>query len=118
MHSVECTNVKNLLYNPDREIEVEWAKTKDEVFPISLVIETEDEPGILARLTEAISKFGGNIRHFEAETPEVGQGLIEVVVEVSDSKQLAKLRHETEAVRGVRRVVRARGGRESAFRGQ
>jgi GTP pyrophosphokinase len=118
VHSVECTNVKNLLYNPDREIEVEWAKTKDEVFPISLVIETEDEPGILARLTEAISKFGGNIRHFEAETPEVGQGLIEVVVEVSDSKQLAKLRHETEAVRGVRRVVRARGGRESAFRGQ
>jgi GTP pyrophosphokinase len=118
VHSLECSNVKNLLYNPDRQIQVDWARTKDEVFPISLIIETEDQQGILARLTEAISKYGGNIRHFEAETLEAGEGLIEVVVEVSDSKQLQKLRQEIEAVRGVRRVSRSRGGRESDFRGR
>jgi len=38
---------------PEREIEVEWAKQKDDVYQISLLIETEDQPGMLARLTEA-----------------------------------------------------------------
>lgn len=118
VHSTECSNVKNLLYNPDRQIQVDWAKAKDEVYPISLTIETEDHPGILAKLTEALSKHGGNIRHFEAETLEVGGGLIEVVVEVSDRKQLEKLQHELRAVKGVRSVSRSRGGKESDFRGR
>ncbi|MDH3255209.1 MAG: bifunctional (p)ppGpp synthetase/guanosine-3',5'-bis(diphosphate) 3'-pyrophosphohydrolase [Acidobacteriota bacterium] len=116
VHSAECSNVGNLLYNPDREIQVEWARTNDEVFPISLAIETEDQPGILARLTETIAKHGGNIRHFEAETMEAARGLIEVVVEVTDRRQLEKMREGLQAVDGVLRVSRLRGGRESEFR--
>jgi GTP pyrophosphokinase len=110
VHSAECSNVRDLLYNPDREIEVEWARNKDEVFPISLLMETEDQPGILAKLTEVISKFGANIRHFEAETLEEGRGSIEVVVEVSDSRQLKKLRESILAIKGVLRASRLRGG--------
>jgi GTP pyrophosphokinase len=83
VHSAECTNVKNLLYNPEREIEVAWARTADEVFPVSLLIETEDRPGMLAKLTEVIAKFDSNIRHFEAESMETGRGLIEVVLRIS-----------------------------------
>ena len=33
VHSVDCPNVQNLLYNPEREIEVEWAQQKDERLP-------------------------------------------------------------------------------------
>ena len=47
-----------------------------------LKIETEDHPGMLARLTEAIAKHGSNIRHFEADTLDTGRGLVEVVVRV------------------------------------
>ena len=110
VHSVECSNVKNLLYHPDREIEVEWARQDDEVFPIMLSIETEDEPGVLARLTEVIARLDGNIRHIEAATPEPGRGQIDVVVEVRNRRHLEKLRQALRGVDGVREVDRRMGG--------
>ena len=109
VHSAECANVKNLLYNPEREIEVEWAKKSDEVFPVLLVIETEDQPGMLARLTEVMAKHNSNIRQFEAGTEQSGRGLIEVVVEVEDRRHLEKLRQGIRAVPGVLEVGRRLG---------
>jgi GTP pyrophosphokinase len=117
VHSAECVNVKNLLYNPEREIEVAWARTADEVFPVSLLIETEDRPGMLAKLTEVIAKFDSNIRHFEAESMETGRGLVEVVVEVSHRKQLERLQHGLQALEGVLRISRrTAAGSETADR--
>jgi GTP pyrophosphokinase len=116
VHSAECANVKNLLYNPDREIQVEWASGGDQTFPVALLIETVDKPGMLADLTEVISKVGGNIRHFEAETIETGRGLIEVLVEVGHSRQFEKLRDGLRAVEGVQSVRRLRGGRGAGRR--
>jgi GTP pyrophosphokinase len=110
VHSVECSNVKNLLYHPDREIEVEWARQDKEVFPIMLNIETQDEPGILAGLTEVIARLDGNIRHIEAATPEPGRGRIDVVVEVRNRRHLEKLRQALRAVSGVLEVDRRMGG--------
>jgi guanosine-3',5'-bis(diphosphate) 3'-pyrophosphohydrolase len=110
VHSVECSNVRNLLYHPDREIEVEWARQDNEVFPIMLNIETEDEPGMLARLTEVIARLDGNIRHIEATTPEPGLGQIDVVVEVRNRRHLEKLRQALRGVSGVREVDRQMGG--------
>jgi len=116
VHSTECSNVKNLLYNPEREIEVEWARQNDEVFPVVLVIETEDQPGILAKLTEVMAKHNSNIRQFEAETMESGRGLIEVVVEVQNRRHLERLRQSIRAVPGVLEVGRRRGPGSKADR--
>ena len=109
VHSAQCTNVENLLYNPEREIEVEWARGADEVYPISLVIETEDQPGILAKLTEVVARLESNIRHFEAEAEETGHGRIEMVLEVRDRKHLEKLQRAIISVGGVRDVHRKMG---------
>ena len=109
VHSVECTNVQNLLYNQEREIEVEWARQGGELYPVVLVIETEDHPGMLARLTEVMAKHNSNIRQIEAETIESGRGLIEVVVEVQNRKHLERLRQSIRALPGVFEVGRRRG---------
>jgi GTP pyrophosphokinase len=110
VHSVECPNVKNLLYNPEREIEVAWARQDEGVYQVSLVIETEDQPGMLARLTEVIAKLESNIRQFEAQTVETGRGRIEVVIEVRSRKHLEKLRQAIRAVPGVLQVDRRMSG--------
>src|SRR4029077_4932075 len=36
VHSVDCPNVRNLLYNPEREIEVEWDRQRDDTYQVSL----------------------------------------------------------------------------------
>ena len=110
VHRVDCPNVQNLLYNPEREIEVQWDQGKNEVYQVSLLIETEDQQGMLARLTEAITRAGSNITQIEAETHETGQASIGVVCQLRDRKHLDKLLREVRAISGVLRVGRRTSG--------
>jgi GTP pyrophosphokinase len=114
VHAVDCPNVRNLLYNPEREIEVEWERAKNEVYQVSLLIETADQPGMLARLTEVITKVGSNITQIEAETHETGRASIGVVCQLRDRKQLEKLLREVRAISGVFRVDRRMEGGRAA----
>jgi GTP pyrophosphokinase len=105
--------VQNLLYNPEREIEVEWATGGDDVFPVVLRIETADRPGVLAKLTEIIAKHGSNISQMETDTRqtrETGRASIEVVVEVRDRRHLEKIREAVRDSPGVISVDRPMRG--------
>ncbi|HEV3482675.1 MAG TPA: bifunctional (p)ppGpp synthetase/guanosine-3',5'-bis(diphosphate) 3'-pyrophosphohydrolase, partial [Candidatus Acidoferrales bacterium] len=62
VHSKNCPNVENLLYEADRRIPVEWAGSTHAEFPVRLRIITEDRPGMLASITSIISETGANIR--------------------------------------------------------
>ena len=83
---------------------------KNEVYQVSLLIETEDQPGMLARLTEAITRAGSNITQIEAETHETGRASIGVVCQLRDRKHLDKLLAEVRAISGVLRVDRRNSG--------
>ena len=52
VHSVNCPNVTNLLFDPERRIEVEWAKGDGPaVYTQRLTLEADDRKGILADVT-------------------------------------------------------------------
>lgn len=115
VHSATCPNVRNLMYEPEREIEVEWARQGDDsLYQAVLVIETEDRPGMIARLTEVIAKQESNIRQLEAQTLETGRGLLEVVVEVKNRRHLERIRQALRAVPGVLQVGRRVGTQKGA----
>jgi len=109
VHSVDCPNVRNLLYEPEREIDVEWARQDGGVYQVTLWIETEDRPGMIAKLTEAIAKLESNIRQFEAQSQETGRGLIEVTIEVRDRRHLERVRQAVRGLPGVLQVERRMG---------
>ncbi len=116
VHSLDCPNVKNLLYNPEREIEVRWERQgKEDVYRVSLILETENLPGMLARLTEAISKADSNIAQAEADTHDDGRATIGLVCELRDKKHLDRLVKNLRSISGVLRVDRQMsGGRAEA----
>jgi guanosine-3',5'-bis(diphosphate) 3'-pyrophosphohydrolase len=114
VHSTDCPNVKNLFYNPEREVEVAWARQKDEVYQVSLLVETADTQGMLARLTEVIAKLDSNISHIEAITRETGHATISVVCGLRDRKHLERLMRNVRALSGVLRVDRRMNGGATA----
>ncbi|HZF09578.1 MAG TPA: bifunctional (p)ppGpp synthetase/guanosine-3',5'-bis(diphosphate) 3'-pyrophosphohydrolase [Thermoanaerobaculia bacterium] len=114
VHSIDCPNVKNLLYNPEREVEVEWAKQKNDVYQVSLLVETENTQGMLARLTEVIAKLDSNISHIEAITRETGHATISVVCGLRDRKHLERLMRNVRSLTGVLRVDRRMNGGDIA----
>ena len=68
VHSKNCANVQNLLYDAERRIEVRWAGPKYSLYPVELTLETEDRQGMLADVTSAISGVHSNIQNIEART--------------------------------------------------
>jgi len=120
VHSRECPNVENLLYNPEREIEVEWASRKggEDLYRTSLLIETEDKPGMLAKLADAIATMESNITQIEADTEETGLGFIEVVIQVRDRRHLERLVRRIRSLAGVIRVHRRRNATLAANLGR
>ncbi len=107
VHSSTCPNVVNLLYDPERRIEVEWDKGADSSpYTVRLSIQVEDRKGILADVSSKIAGINTNIRNVEA-TVDDQRGRIDMTVEISDLKHLQKVIKSLRSVEGVLDVERA-----------
>ena len=107
VHSATCSNVVNLLYDPERRIEVEWDKGTDPApYTVRLSIQVEDRKGILADVSSKIAGINTNIRNVEATTTDQ-MGRIDMTVEISDVKHLQKVIKSLRSVDGVVDVERA-----------
>ena len=109
VHSTNCPNVTNLMYETERRIDVEWARSTGESFPVQLHVYTEDRPGILNQLTTILTHENSNIRSLEArgDNKRVTEGaLVEMSVEIRDKKQLERIVAAMRRISGVRDVER------------
>ncbi|MBA3404423.1 MAG: bifunctional (p)ppGpp synthetase/guanosine-3',5'-bis(diphosphate) 3'-pyrophosphohydrolase, partial [Gemmatimonadaceae bacterium] len=107
VHAAACPNVVNLLYDPERRIEVEWDKgTNDSPYTVRLTIQVEDRKGILADVSSKIAGINTNIRNVEA-TVDDQRGRIDMTVEISDVKHLQKVIKSLRSIAGVLDVERA-----------
>jgi GTP diphosphokinase / guanosine-3',5'-bis(diphosphate) 3'-diphosphatase len=111
VHSATCPNVVNLLYDPERRIEVEWDKAPvgDGVarYTVKLTMEVEDRKGLLAAVSAKIAGINTNIRNMEAHTGDDKRARIDVTVEINDLKHLEKVIKAVRGVDGVLGVERA-----------
>jgi GTP pyrophosphokinase len=106
VHSANCTNVINLMYDPERKIDVEWDKGSDiQPYTVRLAIEVEDRKGMLAQLSQKIADINTNITNVEARTGDQ-RGRIDVTVEIKDVKHLEQVIKSLRGVEGVINVER------------
>jgi guanosine-3',5'-bis(diphosphate) 3'-pyrophosphohydrolase len=108
VHSSTCPNVVNLLYDPERRIDVEWDKG-DAVarYTVKLTMEVEDRKGLLAAVSAKIADINTNIKNMEAHTDDDRRARIDMTVEISDLKHLEKVIKSLRGVEGVLGVERA-----------
>jgi len=108
VHSKNCPNVQNLLYDAARKIEVEWAGVapQAEAYAVPLTIVTENRTGILAQIAAVVAEVGSNIVHVEAKTADE-RGTIDLVVEIPDMKHLERVLASIRRIDGVYEVIRS-----------
>ncbi|MFN8062079.1 MAG: bifunctional (p)ppGpp synthetase/guanosine-3',5'-bis(diphosphate) 3'-pyrophosphohydrolase [Vicinamibacterales bacterium] len=106
VHSAACPNVLNLLYDPERRIEVEWDGADGAApYSVHLSVQVEDRKGILADVSARVSAINTNITTMDAKTDDRG-GRIDMAVEIQDLKHLQKVIKSIKAVTGVVDVTR------------
>jgi GTP pyrophosphokinase len=107
VHSATCPNVVNLMYDPERRIDVVWDKGDETAaYTVRLTMEVEDRKGILAELSSAVADINTNITNMEATTGD-RRGRIEMTVEIRDVKHLEKVIKSIRGIDGVLEVARA-----------
>jgi GTP pyrophosphokinase len=109
VHSATCPNVTNLLYDPERRIEVEWDTEADASrYIVRLTMQVEDRQGILADVSSRIAAINTNITNVEATGADNDHlGRINMAVEIKDVKHLEKVIKLLRGVAGVLDVERS-----------
>jgi len=107
VHSVNCPNVTNLLYEPERKIDVEWARddSTPTAYPVKLTVFCDDRFGMLKNITGVIGDAKSNIRNISARTAN-SQASVEVVLDISDLKHLEHIIVGLRKIAGVHDVQR------------
>ncbi len=109
VHGESCPNVRNLLYEADRRIDVEWAPMATELHEVNLVIHADDNAGMLHAITNVISERGTNIRHIGARTG-AGQAVIELAMDVQHAAALEQMLQGLKRIPGLHAIERVQGG--------
>ena len=94
------------MFNPERRIEVEWSGKAETLQQVKISIWTEDKQGILADISTAIVNVKTNIKSVQAQTFPDRHGLIELTLEILDTKHLDRVISSIKALNGVLEVQR------------
>jgi guanosine-3',5'-bis(diphosphate) 3'-pyrophosphohydrolase len=99
VHAINCPNVVNLMYEPERRIDVEWARDEETPtsYPVKLTVFCDDRFGMLKQITAVIGDAKTNIRNIEAQTAN-GQASVDAVLDV------AHLHHLEQIISGLRQI--------------
>jgi len=108
VHSAGCSNVLNLMFDPDRRIDVEWDSANGDQAPytVRLTMQVEDRKGMLAEISAKVSDINTNITTMEARTGSDHQARIDMTIEIKDMKHLEKVIKSIKGVEGVLGVER------------
>ncbi|HVT96507.1 MAG TPA: bifunctional (p)ppGpp synthetase/guanosine-3',5'-bis(diphosphate) 3'-pyrophosphohydrolase [Acidobacteriaceae bacterium] len=113
VHARTCPNVQNLLYEADRRIAVEWARSPEDkaghkqTYPVRFTVHCDDRAGMLKEITAVISDENANIRTMETHLGDAGDAQIQFVIDAEDVKHLTKLVQALRRLPGVRDVQRS-----------
>jgi GTP pyrophosphokinase len=111
VHSKTCPNVQNLMYEPERKLDVEWSHKEPRIagaqpsYPVKLLVSSDDRPGIITQVSAVISGEDANIRHIEAKTGDL-RATIDIIFETRDVNHLNRIITGIRRVQGVHEVER------------
>jgi GTP diphosphokinase / guanosine-3',5'-bis(diphosphate) 3'-diphosphatase len=101
VHSVQCPNVRSLMFDPERRIDVEWdgeSKTQHEV---AIQVLCADKPGLLAHISQSFTDQGVNISQAHCRATEDGRAVNTFHASVRDLDQLKQVIRALSRIKGV-----------------
>ncbi|HEV8047779.1 MAG TPA: bifunctional (p)ppGpp synthetase/guanosine-3',5'-bis(diphosphate) 3'-pyrophosphohydrolase [Terriglobales bacterium] len=107
VHALDCPNVVNLLYEPERRIDVEWARDEGtpSSYPVKLTVFCDDRFGMLKQITAVISDAKTNIRDVQVRSANA-QANVDVILDIADLKHLENIINGVRKIPGVHDVQR------------
>ena len=108
VHSTQCPNVRSLMFDPERRIDVEWdaSGVSGTLFDVKLALDVQDRQGLLAKIVSAVADEKANIRNVDAKTFDASDARVTIVMAVTDRQQMERVIARVRKIAGVRDVER------------
>lgn len=106
IHRKDCTNIKSLISEENRMIDVEWSKSEEKAYDVTIEIYANDRTGLLADIITAINGIKTKLIAINARTTKEKIVIAEVTVEVENVEELNKVLKTLRKVDSVYEVKR------------
>jgi len=110
VHRSDCNNVKSLLMEPERIIDVDWAATSKSLFLVQIQVEALDRSGLLSDVTRVLSENHVNILSATVSTSSERLALSRFVFEMGDTTHLDRVLNAVRRIDAVYDVYRVNSG--------
>jgi GTP pyrophosphokinase len=110
VHRTDCNNVKGLMLEPERIIDVEWAASSNSVFLVQIQVEALDRSGLLSDVTRVLSENHVNILSATVSTSSERLALSRFVFEMGDVTHLDRVLNAVRRIDAVYDVYRVNSG--------
>jgi GTP pyrophosphokinase len=110
VHQDTCVNVAELMKEPERIIEVEWAPSSSSVFLVQIQVEALDRSGLLSDITRVLSEHHVNILSATITTSSDRLALSKFVFEMGDTTHLDRVLNAVRRIDAVYDVYRVSNG--------
>jgi GTP pyrophosphokinase len=106
VHYADCAQA--LQSDPMRRVQVSWDGAVKAPRRVRLTVHSQDQMGLLANVSRAITDSGANINSAQIKTTELGKAVNSFELTVEDARQLEKIKRQIEMVPGVIKVERVK----------
>jgi guanosine-3',5'-bis(diphosphate) 3'-pyrophosphohydrolase len=110
VHQQDCHNVQELLKEPERMIDVDWAPTSKSLFLVQIQIEALDRSGLLSDVTRVLSEHHVNILSATVHTSSDRLAISRFVFEMGDTTHLDRVLNAVRRIDAVYDVYRVSDG--------
>lgn len=105
VHRLNCPVLQGYK-DKERFIEVSWERTVEASYPVGILIEGQDRPGLFADVTSVIAGLGANILNASARGRADGTAKISILFEIHDLDELKKVTADIRRIKGISKVNR------------
>ena len=106
VHRTDCVNVKDLLKEEDRIIDVYWYAEKAASYNVDITVYANDRSGLLADVIQVLSNLKTKLMGLNSKATKEHIATIEITIEVENIEELNKVLKELRKVDSVYEVTR------------
>jgi GTP diphosphokinase / guanosine-3',5'-bis(diphosphate) 3'-diphosphatase len=110
VHQRVCHNVVQLLQEPERMVDVEWAPSSKSLFLVHIQVEALDRAGLLSDVTRVLSEHHVNILSASVSTSSDRLAISRFVFEMGDTTHLDRVLNAVRRIDAVYDVYRVNAG--------
>ena len=106
VHRTDCVNVKDLLKEEDRIIDVYWYTEDSASYNVDITVFANDRSGLLADVIQVLSNLKTKLMGLNSKATKEHIATIEITIEVENIEELNKVLKELRKVDSVYEVTR------------